>query len=318
MSCVVNLRDHLGSAQAGGTWTYLGGRPLFPNSTVYDPAFNPSFTPDLTGDNPSINFGGVLRGFYKFQYCGGDGNCADCEELIIQVLNSISVICQPVSASTQICLSDRGILPIGDALGFFPSGNCQIKNVENTGVDTIAPADIRWPFFNDVNLTSYPVGNYQLRFTIRDQFDAIYPYDCDDNCFVQVTWTITIVECEDCEITAGTPQETAICNDSATSILLRSRMTDANQGGTWTYLGYNASPGTPGAGGSMVPTLLGDNPQLIFIDFIPGYYYFQYCVTNDQIEDCEDCETLVIQVQECEDPCEDVSAGNPINLRICN
>jgi hypothetical protein len=79
------------------------------------------------------------------------------------------------------------------------------------------------------------------------------------------------------------------------TISLLDQMIGADLGGTWTYLGYNASfPGAPGVGGSTVGTLTGDNPEVDFEGFTPGKYHFEYCVGEAE---CELCETLIVSVK---------------------
>lgn len=54
----------------------------------------------------------------------------------------------------------------------------------------------------------------------------------------------------------------------------------ADTGGTWTYLGYNATNplGNPGTGGTTPPTLVGDNPLLNTETWVAGYYFFRYTI----------------------------------------
>ncbi len=53
---------------------------------------------------------------------------------------------------------------------------------------------------------------------------------------------------------------------------------DADPGGEWAYDGYHASnpAGTPGAGGTNPGALTGDDPELDFSSWIPGFYFFTY------------------------------------------
>src|SRR5690606_29931418 len=80
------------------------------------------------------------------------------------------------------------------------------------------------------------------------------------------------------------------------NIALLDNMLGADSGGTWTYLGYNVvSGGSPGAGGSTVGTLTGDNPEVDFEDFTPGTYFFRYTTGTG---DCISNVTLKIRVKQ--------------------
>lgn len=78
------------------------------------------------------------------------------------------------------------------------------------------------------------------------------------------------------------------------TIELLDNLLSPDPGGTWTYLGYNVLPGgSPGAGGSTVGTLTGDNPSVDFEGFTPGTYFFRYSTGTGE---CIDNVTLKIKV----------------------
>lgn len=318
MACIINLRDHLSGSMPGGNWTWLGhtwgavGTPSTGQGT------NPG---TLTGDNPPVNFSGVMAGVYWFEYCGQVGNCnEDCEVLKIQVVNAVACSPEPVDYNDTVCDTDLVSYNMYSLLGITEGSFCRITSAISSGPDTINSGDITVSGSTaTVDLTSYPPGQYQLTVIIRTGQTLTYPLECED-CYFENTITFTVQGCEECEVNAGAALATQVCSDDGPQvILLKNRLSGADNGGDWTYLGWNeTTPGSPGAGGSTIGSLAGDNPQLDFEGMIPGYYHFEYCVENLNLEDCADCEVLIIEVTECEDPCEEVSAGEAINTTICN
>lgn len=87
-------------------------------------------------------------------------------------------------------------------------------------------------------------------------------------------------------------------------------LTGADTGGTWQYLGYHASnpAGTPGAGGTDPGTLTGDNPQLDFTAYVPGFYFFRY--SGGEVP-CDGSVDIVIPVAPA--PC----IGAPDDIAFC-
>lgn len=75
-------------------------------------------------------------------------------------------------------------------------------------------------------------------------------------------------------------------------ISLLDQMDGADPGGTWEYLGYTTDPeDTPSIGVDDPNPLSGDNPEVDFEGFVPGFHHFEYCGGS-----CEGCEILIIQI----------------------
>lgn len=88
-------------------------------------------------------------------------------------------------------------------------------------------------------------------------------------------------------------------------------------GGTWTYLGFNASdpsgpfnqtPAIPLVTQSPGANLVGDNPTVNALGKTPGFYRFRYYVTNTICDD-ESFMTVQVAAPTC--------AGNPVTKTVC-
>src|SRR5690606_22858664 len=101
--------------------------------------------------------------------------------------------------------------------------------------------------------------------------------DCEGCVFSQPlrTFSVVIQSCVECEVEAGTALETSVCTDDVygNPIALYGRLTGADGGGTWTYLGYSATemgsytPGVDDPG-----TLTGFNPNVSLLGWVVGFH----------------------------------------------
>jgi hypothetical protein len=317
MGCAVNLLDRLTGADAGGTWTYLG----FNTAQAGTPGAGGSTVGTLTGDNPEVDFTSFTTGFYSFQYCVGEGLCQDCITLQVRVTPST---CDPDDVDIVWCTGDGVLVDIFTVFGVSFAGNCFIPQdtLISVGPDTVDSSDIN-QFTRQVDFTGYGAGTYIIRFRFNHFSAQPFPVDPDcDDCVAGFTaykyLTVTIQDCEDCEVEAGTALATEVCfNDADAGINLFTRLTGADGGGTWTYTGYSTT-----IGGSYTPgvddpgTLVGSNPVVNFNGYTVGFHKFRYTVTNPEIEDCDDFVDLIVEVtDDC--PCE-VDAGTATNTEACN
>lgn len=313
-SCPVFLLDRMDGASPGGTWEYLG----YSTTEEGTPSIGDDDPGTLTGDNPEVDFEGFTPGWHHFQYCGT--GCGGCEILKVQLIPGMFCTEEPQSTYFPYCEGLTGVINLYDFLDVINTNTCKIVSAVSTGLETIDSSDITVnSSVANVDLTGYSPGSYRLliRFANVAAFDLEYDLECD-SCYAEVEATFLIFDCEVCDVNAGTPLATEVCNNAvAASRALRSRLTGAMLGGSWEFLGYSATEmGTPGGGGSTPGTLTGDNPTVNFQGFTAGWYSFQYCVVNDNLEDCEDCAIVKVHVTEC--PCE-VDAGTALEvLEICS
>jgi hypothetical protein len=85
--------------------------------------------------------------------------------------------------------------------------------------------------------------------------------------------------------------------------------TGASTGGTWSYLGYSTTVGgTPGAGGTTPPALVGDNPAVDFSGYTPGFYHLRYAGGSG---DCASQADYIVPVVDSGD------AGTDATIDLC-
>ena len=199
MSCPIDLQDALNTPDAGGTWTFDGFNANSANGAPGSGGTNPG---TLNGDNPSVDFGGFVPGYYFFTYSIGVGSCQDSQQTYIHV---VAVPSAGTDNTSTYCTDDDTVVGLFGQLGgnpssggtwSVPSGNTP-PNGTNLGNGTLDLSQItspgQWDFVYTTNATA---NNGE---TLAD---------CAQDCENSATVTIIVNEGAD----AGQANPLLVCN----------------------------------------------------------------------------------------------------------
>jgi len=201
--CIIGLRNRMPGSENYGTWVFDG----FSSDSIGTPGAGGTDPGTLNGNNPSINFNGFVPGFYFFTYTLEQPECEpQSEQLIIQVLPAVS--CNPENETLEYCEGETGIIDIHDVFETAESSTCTITNIQSTGQSAIDPNDING---NEIDLLNYSIGSYQLSITYGTDTVPEFEVSCG-SCTKVVTLSISIIDCNECELEAGEPNNQLICN----------------------------------------------------------------------------------------------------------
>ncbi len=169
-----------------------------------------------SGVLPVLNFDGVLPGDYQFSYTlMSDFPCDDfVDTLIVRVRDCA---CPPIDASDpdDLCLD----MLQADLSAFIGAGEMGAWEIDIASGATVDASNV-------LDLSTAVAGEYDIIF--RSSRDI--PDDCPDS----VLYRITLVT----EANAGVERgDTSICMGSIVSLDLSTRLSNADAGGRWSYLG---------------------------------------------------------------------------------
>lgn len=219
MSCITNLfTDHLsGSPDPGGSWVFNGfgaiylGAPSDPPGTVTGsnvPSQPDNFTfpnAGLTipgGHDIAIDWTGAAPGYYYFTYSGGDANCDDFEQIIVQVMDIPPIGIDDITICTD------------DLAGLNPFNlDTTLTTPDDNGVWTQDSGPVTLTISGGSTITDLDTataGTYVFTYTITVDPDGGFSLagGCVNCNVVTGTLTMTVVDSAD----AGTAVPLSVCN----------------------------------------------------------------------------------------------------------
>lgn len=243
--CTRTLRTDLNpTADAGGTWTYVGYSNVATGpfgASPSTPLVSESPGADLTGDDPEVDSDGVDPGYYKFTYSvESELGCVGTKDLIIEVLTPR---CPGGDFEIDVCSDDPAFSLVG----------------EWTSAAGVGCSPVYLGTFSNPSSPSGPNGS-SVGFPPAWNFIPS-ANDFGEHTFVNTVTTLPVASgftanCEDCTQTAtgivnlsqaaspGTKQFVpylSVCLDPGCEVQLSNLVLNASIGlgqvGTWTFLG---------------------------------------------------------------------------------